>query len=109
MIMKNNQLEAKAINLAGLIQCQDDSVVSRQIIKKDSGSITLFAFGKGQGLSEHTAPFEAVVSVLEGEAEVVISGTKHLVKKNQTIIMPANIAHQIYAPVDFKMLLVMIR
>lgn len=101
--------KAKVIDLAGLIECQDGSVVSRQLIKKESGGVTLFAFSKGEGLSEHTAPFDALVYVLDGEAEVVIREKPHIVKTGQMIIMPANIPHRLRALGNFKMLLVMIR
>lgn len=107
--MEKENLKAKTLNLKEIIDYQQGSVVSRQVIKKESGSLTLFAFAKGEGLSEHTAPFDALVFVLEGEVEVIISGICHRVKENQTIIMPANIPHQLKAVKNFKMLLVMIR
>ena len=102
-------MKAKTINLAELIDYQDGSVVSRQLIKKESGSVTLFAFGKGEGLSEHTAPFDALVYILDGEAEVFIAKKPLIVKAGQVIIMPANIPHKLKALDKFKMLLVMIR
>ncbi len=107
--MKNRDMKAKTINLAELIDYQDGSVVSRQLIKKESGSVTLFAFGKGEGLSEHTAPFDALVYILDGEAEVFIAKKPLIVKAGQVIIMPANIPHKLKALDKFKMLLVMIR
>ncbi|MFH0863062.1 MAG: cupin domain-containing protein [Candidatus Altiarchaeota archaeon] len=88
---------------------QDDSIISREIIDKQAGSITSFAFGAGQGLSEHTAPFDAFVQVLDGEAEVSIAGTPHTLKAGEYIIMPANKTHALKAIKRFKMLLVMIR
>jgi len=95
--------------LADLIAYQDSSVVSKEIIKKDKGSVTLFAFDKGQGLSEHTAPFDALVYVFDGEAEITISGKQFLLKAGKIIIMPANQPHSLKAAERFKMVLVMIR
>jgi quercetin dioxygenase-like cupin family protein len=88
---------------------QEGSVVSRQITKDDTGNITLFAFDEAQELSEHTAPFDAVVHVLDGEAEVRISGTPYNLKAGDAIIMPANEPHALKALTRFKMLLTMIR
>ncbi|QOX79959.1 cupin domain-containing protein [Trichlorobacter lovleyi] len=88
---------------------QPGSVVSRTLIDKKIGTLTLFAFDAGQGLSEHTAPFDAVVQVLDGTAAVTIDGTLHQVAAGQMIIMPANLPHALKAEVPFKMLLVMIR
>jgi quercetin dioxygenase-like cupin family protein len=84
-------------------------VVSREIIAKKTGTVTLFAFDEGQGLSEHTAPFDATVFCLEGEMEVTISGRPILVKKDEMIIMPADQPHSLKAKSKFKMLLIMIR
>jgi quercetin dioxygenase-like cupin family protein len=83
--------------------------VSRAIIQKKTGTITLFAFDEGQGLSEHTAPFDALVCLLDGAAEVIISGNAHALKKGEMIIMPANEPHALKAVGPFKMMLVMIR
>jgi quercetin dioxygenase-like cupin family protein len=88
---------------------QEHSVVSREIIRKPSGTITVFAFDKGEGLSEHTAPFDAVVHILEGEAEIRIDGKPYLVKAGEMIIMPAAKPHALHAVTKFKMLLVMIK
>jgi quercetin dioxygenase-like cupin family protein len=88
---------------------QDAAVVSRQITKTDAGNITLFAFDKDQGLSEHTAPFDALVYILEGEAQVIISGKPFDLKMGDAIIMPANEPHALKATQRFKMLLTMIR
>jgi len=99
----------EAGNLVSLVDYQDGAVVSKEIIKKDKGSVTLFAFDKGQGLSEHTAPFDALVNTLDGEAEICIAGKAHLVKAGQAIIMPANKPHALKAIGRFKMLLVMIK
>lgn len=102
-------LLAKAFKVTDLIDYQEGSVVSREIIAKKTGTVTLFAFDKGQGLSEHTAPFDATVFCLEGEVEVTISGTPILVKKDEMIIMPADQPHSLKAKSKFKMLLIMIR
>jgi quercetin dioxygenase-like cupin family protein len=97
------------LNSADLIDYQEGSVVSKTLIDKGIGTITLFAFDEGQGLSEHTAPFDAFVQVVDGEAEIIISGTKHMLQAGQMIIMPANQPHAVKAIKKFKMLLVMIR
>ncbi len=102
-------LLARAVKMAGLAEYQDGSVVSREIIKKSTGTVTVFAFDKGQGLSEHTAPFDALVYVLDGEAEITISGKAHRVSSGEMIIMPANQPHALKAPNRFKMALIMIR
>lgn len=92
------------------IDYQEGSVVSKQLIlKKDSGNVTLFAFDEGQGLSEHTAPFDALVHVLQGKAEITISKKPYVVNCGEMIIMPANRPHSLKALERFKMLLVMIR
>ena len=88
---------------------QDSAVVSRQITKTEAGNVTLFAFDKDQGLSEHTAPFDALVQILEGEAQVTISGKPYDLKSGDAIIMPANEPHALKAVQKFKMLLTMIR
>jgi quercetin dioxygenase-like cupin family protein len=87
----------------------DGSVVSKTLIKKDIGNITLFAFDSGQGLSEHTAPFDAVVYILDGQAEITIGEKTSTVQAGEMLIMPANISHALHAEEKFKMLLVMIR
>ena len=84
-------------------------IVSKQILKNRAGNVTLFSFDKGQGLSEHTAPFDALVQVLDGEAEIRINGEPHRVKAGEIIIMPANITHALQAVESFKMLLTMIK
>jgi quercetin dioxygenase-like cupin family protein len=99
----------QANDLAGLVEYQDGAVVSKEIIKKNTGTVTLFAFDKGQGLSEHTAPFDALVYVLDGKAEIVISGKSFDVRAGQIIIMPANKPHALKAVERFKMMLVMIK
>ena len=105
--MKN--IIEEAGNLVSLVDYQDDSVVSKEIIKKEKGTATLFAFDKGQGLSEHTAPFDALVYVFDGKAEITIAGRQHSLKAGETIIMPANKPHSLKAIDRFKMLLVMIK
>ncbi|MCJ7605002.1 MAG: cupin domain-containing protein, partial [Dehalococcoidales bacterium] len=107
--MENENLMGKMVNVAGLIDYQEGSIVSRTIIDKPAGTLTAFAFDKGQALSEHTAPFDALVHVLDGEVEVTISGTPHTVKAGEMIIMPANEPHGLKAVSRFKMMLVMIK
>ena len=102
-------MKAQILNLADLIDYQQASVVSRMIIKKPSGNVTIFAFDKGQGLSEHTAPFDALVNIIDGQAEVFISGKLFSLKNGQSIIMPANQPHSLKAKEKFKMALVMIK
>jgi quercetin dioxygenase-like cupin family protein len=97
------------LNLANLIEFQPGAIVSRQISKSDSGNITLFAFGEGQELSEHTAPYDALVHVLEGETEVKISSKPFLLQAGDAILMPANEPHALKAISNFKMLLTMIK
>ena len=108
--MKNKEkLEAKATHLVDLIDYQEGSVVSRTIIDKEAGTVTLFAFDEGQGLSEHTAPYDAMVQVLEGDVKVTISGKAIMVKQGEMAIMPANQPHALSAVTRFKMLLTMIK
>jgi len=99
----------QVLKLKEIAAYQEHSVVSREIIKKPSGTMTVFAFDKDEGLSEHTAPFDAAVYILEGEAEIRIDGKPHLVKEGEMIIMPANKPHALKAVTRYKMLLVMIR
>lgn len=103
------ELIGKPLTLSELVAYQDGSVVSKTLIDKKIGTVTMFSFGAGQGLSEHTVPYDAFVQVVDGEAEVVINGEPHLVTAGQMIIMPANIPHELKAVKPFKMLLVMIR
>jgi len=102
-------LIGKALELKNLVAYQDGSVVSKTLIDRGIGTITLFSFDKGQGLSEHTAPFDAFVQVVDGEAEITISGSSQTVRGGEIIIMPANKPHSLRAVERFKMLLVMIR
>ena len=99
----------KGQNLAKLVQYSDDSIVSKTILDKPVGTITLFAFDKGQNLSEHTAPYDAVVQVLEGNAKLTIGGKDVKVLAGQIIIMPGDVPHAVVAEEKFKMLLTMIR
>ena len=101
--------KSQVLHLAEMVSYQEGSVVSRQITKADAGNVTLFAFDINQGLSEHTAPFDALVHILEGEAEVTISGKPFQLKMGDAIIMPANEPHALKALQKFKMLLTMIR
>lgn len=105
----SGEFDAKAVNLAGLVEYQPGSVVSREVVKKPTGTVTVFAFDAGQGLSEHTAPFDALVYLLDGEAEITIAGKPIAAKAGDMVIMPANQPHALKAVERFKMLLVMIR
>jgi quercetin dioxygenase-like cupin family protein len=100
---------AEVIRLAGLVGYQEGSVVSREILSKKTGTVTLFAFDKGQGLSEHTAPFDAFVYCLDGEVEISISGNPFRLNEGESIILPAHQPHALKALKQFKMLLIMIR
>ncbi len=101
--------ELKPSVLVNMVGYQKGSIVSKTIIEKNSGTVTLFAFDQGQGLSEHTAPFDAMVQVLDGEAEIRISGNPYNLKQGEMIIMPANEPHALKAVKPFKMLLILIR
>lgn len=103
------ELTGRALTLAEQVNYQPGAVVSRTLIDKKIGTLTLFAFDDGQGLSEHTAPYDAFVQVVDGAADVTIAGRDHRVTAGQMIIMPANIPHSLRAAGPFKMLLVMIR
>lgn len=106
---QTESLTAKALKIVDLVNYQDGSVVSRVIMKQKTGNVSLFAFDAGQELSEHTAPFDALANVLEGEVEVTISGTPVRVMAGEMIIMPANRPHALKAISRFKMMLTMIR
>lgn len=114
--MENNEEQRDATSITGivlklndLVDYQVDSAVSRTIIDKNTGTVTLFSFDAGQGLSEHTAPFDALVYICDGEAEVIISGKSNRLKEGEMIIMPANEPHALRAIRQFKMMLVMIK
>ena len=100
---------AKVETLGELLAYQESSIVSRVLLKNNGGTVTLFAFDLGEGLSEHTAPFEALVFVIDGEAEVEIAGSAYSVRTGETITLPATIPHAVKATSRFKMLLTMIR
>jgi len=104
-----DKLVCQATRLVDLADYQEGSVVSRTIIDKKAGTVTFFAFAEGQGLSEHTAPFDALVYLVEGEAEIVISGKPIHLKGGEMVIMPANQPHALKATKNFKMILTMIR
>ena len=101
--------KSEILHMAELVEYNDGAVVSRQITKADNGNVTLFAFDKDQELSEHTAPFDALVHVLDGETEITISGKPFRLKTGDAIIMPADEPHAVKALTRFKMLLTMIR
>lgn len=103
------ELVARSLKAIDLVDYQEGSIVSREILKKDTGTVTVFAFAEGQGLSEHTAPFDALVYLIEGEAEITISGRPHRLQGGEMIIMPAHQPHALKALKRFKMMLVMIR
>jgi len=107
--LDTEDLMAKKAKITDLIEYQKASVVSRTVIDKDTGTVTLFAFDEKQGLSEHTAPYDALVQILDGEAEITISGKAHLLNEGEMIIMPANQPHALSAVKRFKMILTMIR
>ena len=105
----SSKLAAKVSNLSGLIDYQEGSVVSRTLIDKKTGTVTLFAFDENQGLSEHTAPYDAIVYVLEGEVDDTISGKLLKLKQGEITIIPAKEPHALTAKTKFKMLLTMIK
>ncbi len=107
--MLMNDYTGKAIELATGVDYAPGAVVSKTILDKKAGTLTLFAFDKGQGLSEHTAPYDATVQIVEGMAELTVGGAPHEVRAGQLFIMPANIPHSLKAVERFKMLLIMIR
>jgi len=104
-----NLPSAEAIRLEELIEYSANSIVSREMIKTKTATLTLFAFDADQGLSEHSVPFDALVQVLDGEAELTIGGKKVTAKTGETVLMPANIPHAVFALQQFKMFLIMIR
>ena len=100
---------SKKYQLDQSIQIAEGGIVSKQFIKKKGGNITLFAFDKGQGLSEHSAPFDAIVQIISGEAEISIAGEKQVVAAGEMINMPANVPHAVHAVQPFKMCLIMLK
>lgn len=107
--MDNIFEKGTVLDLSNLIDYSSGGIISKQLLKNAAGNITLFSFDKGQGLSEHTAPFDAVVQILDGKAQIKIGGKPFDLEQGQTIIMPARISHALYATECFKMLLTMIR
>lgn len=105
----SEDLRGKAIKIAEFVEYQKGSVVSKELIGKKAGTVTLFAFDEGQGLSEHTSPYDAMVYILDGSAEIFIAGAKHDVVTGEMIIMPAGKPHSLKAAKRFKMMLVLIR
>jgi len=101
--------KGKVLNLEEMIEYSTGGVISKQVLKNQSGNVTLFSFDEEQGLTEHTAPFDAMVQILDGEAQIIIGGNSNLVKKGESIIMPANVTHALQAVKRFKMLLTMIK
>lgn len=102
-------LQAAAANVAAFVDYQEGAVVSREIVRKPTGTVTLFAFDEGQGLSEHTAPFDALVQVIEGEVEIAIAGQPHRLRGGEMILLPAQQPHALRAVTRYKMILTMIR
>jgi quercetin dioxygenase-like cupin family protein len=105
----DEKIFAQQAEMVDLVAYQEGSVVSRTLINKPTGTVTIFAFDNGQGLSEHTAPFDAMVNILDGEADILISGNSHKLKAGEIIVMPANEPHALKAITKFKMLLIMIK
>ena len=95
--------------LIDVVNYQTGSIVSKVLEKSDSGSVTVFAFGQGQDLSEHTAPFNALIQILDGSAEVTVGEKMHVVSAGEALTLPANIPHALRAQIDFKMLLIMVK
>jgi quercetin dioxygenase-like cupin family protein len=106
---EGNNIIGTVLNMKDLVSYQTGSVVSRTLIGKSAGTVTVFAFDSGQGLSEHTAPFDAMVQIIDGTADITIDGSLFKVKKGEMIIMPANRPHALKANEKFKMILIMIR
>jgi quercetin dioxygenase-like cupin family protein len=108
--MQNNEFEkSKIFSYRESVEYAEGAIVSKTVLKKDTGNISLFAFDKGEALSEHTAPFDAMIQVVDGKAEIVIGGKSFFLETGQTIIMPADVPHAVKAVEKFKMVLTMIR
>lgn len=107
--MSENSIKKKVFNLESILAYQEDSIVSRALINKEVGTVTLFSFDVDQGLSEHTAPYDALVYIFDGDAEITISSVKYILTRGQMIIMPANEPHALKALKKFKMMLIMIK
>lgn len=110
LIMESKEFTKAAVfSFESAIEYNDGAIVSRNVLKKETGNISLFAFDRGESLSPHTAPYDAMVDVVDGKAEIIIGGTSHFLEKGQSIIMPADIMHSVKAVERFKMVLTMIR
>jgi quercetin dioxygenase-like cupin family protein len=108
--MNTNQFEkSKVFSFSDSVDYSDGGIVSKTVLKKQTGNISLFSFAKGEALSEHTAPFDAMIQVVDGRGEVIIGGKSFILTTGQCIIMPANIPHAVNAVEEFKMVLTMIR
>lgn len=107
--MKDTFPKSSVLVIKDMIEYSDGGVVSKQVLKSDAGNITLFSFDQGQELSEHTAPFDALVQILDGQAEIMLNDKRLALKEGESVIMPAGVKHSLYAPSRFKMLLTMIR
>lgn len=108
--MSKNEFEkGMKFSFQNSINYAENAVVSKHILKKETGNITLFAFGKGEDLSEHSVPFDALVQIVDGKADIIIEGKSNILEANESIIMPANIPHAVKAVENFKMVLTMIR
>jgi quercetin dioxygenase-like cupin family protein len=106
---RDNMATPEVLKVNDIIQYQDGSIVSKLLVNKDTGTITLFAFDEGQSLSEHTAPFDAIAQIIDGNVEIIISGEKFNLTAGEMIIMPANEPHALLATSKFKMMLIMIK
>lgn len=107
--MKETFPKSSALVIKDMIEYSDGGVVSKQVLKSDAGNITLFSFDQRQGLSEHTAPFDALVQILDGQAEIMLDGKSLVLKEGESVIMPAGVKHALHAVTRFKMLLTMVR
>jgi len=108
--MSSNEFEkAKVFNFSTSVDYSDGGIVSKTVLKKETGNISLFSFAKGEALSEHTAPFDAMITVVDGKGEVIIGGKSFVLTTGESIIMPANIPHAVNAVEKFKMVLTMIK
>lgn len=108
--MANNSFEtARVFNFNKEVEYSENGIISKRVLDKSAGNITLFSFDQGQRLSEHTAPYDAMIQVIEGKAEIIIGGTPYALSAGESIIMPANIPHAVNATERFKMTLTMIK
>jgi quercetin dioxygenase-like cupin family protein len=107
--MAKESMKGTVMNLSGLVKYQKGNVVSKEVINKKTGTVTVFSFDKGEGLSEHVAPFDALVYIVDGKVKISIAGKPNIVKKGEFIILPANKAHALASITKFKMMLIMIR